>query len=199
MNFRLAASVVLVLSISAVPQPPRKSVPPSSKPAESDTSIYRDPAFGFRYRIPYGWVDRTKDLQQGNDSSKGEVLLAVFERPPQATGDTVNSAVVIGAEKLATDSGVKKAEDYLGTLVDLTTSQDFKLDGDPSELEIGPQRMVRADFSKALNDKVTMHQATLLMFSKGQILSLTFVAGSVDAVNDLIEGLSFSSQKSKAR
>lgn len=199
MNFRFAAVAVLASSISVLAQPPQKTVPPSSRPSESDSSIYRDPTFGFRYRIPYGWVDRTKDLQQGNDATKGQVLLAIFERPPQAAGETVNSAVVIGAEKVAAGSGVKKAEDYLGTLTDLTTSQSFKPDGDPSELEVGPQRMVRADFSKALNDKVTMHQATLLMFSKGQIVSFTFVADSVDAVNSLIEGLSFSAQKSKAK
>ena len=59
--------------------------------------------------------------------------------------------------------------------------------------------MVRADFSKALNDKLTMHQATLVLLSKGQIVSFTFIAESVDAVDELIEGLSFSSLKSKAK
>ena len=59
--------------------------------------------------------------------------------------------------------------------------------------------MVRADFSKALNDKLTMHQATLVLLSKGQIVSFTFIADSLDAVNDLIDGLSFSSPKPKAK
>jgi hypothetical protein len=196
MNFFIATLVVLASSISLRAQTPQK---PASFSAESATSIYRNSTFGFRYRIPYGWVDRTKEMQQGNDAAKGDVLLAVFERPPQATGDTVNSAVVIAAERTAAYPGVKKAENYLDPLTELTISQGFKPDGDPMELEVGPQRMVRADFSKALNDKVTMHQATLVVLSKGQILSFTFIAGSVEAINDLIDEISFSTPKAKAK
>jgi hypothetical protein len=44
-----------------------------------------------------------------------------------------------------------------------------------------------------------MHQATLVLLSKGQIVSFTFIADSLDAVNDLIDGLSFSSPKPKAK
>jgi hypothetical protein len=198
MNFSFSALAVFALCISAVAQPPRKASPPSSKPAQ-DPQLYRNSAFNFRYRIPYGWVERTKEMQEGNDASQGEVLLAVFARPPQAAGDTINSAVVIAAEKAAAFPGLKKAEDYLGSLTDLTTAKGFKPDGEPSEIEIDSQRTVRADFSKPLNDKLTMHQSTLVLVSKGQIVSFTFVAESADAVDNLIEGLSFSSPKSKPK
>ena len=57
--------------------------------------------------------------------------------------------------------------------------------------------MVRADFSKPLNDKLTMRQSTLVMVVKGQILSFTFIAGSKEEVSDLIEELSFNPAKSK--
>ena len=88
--------------------------------------------FGFRYQIPYGWVDRTKEMQEGNEAGKAEVLLAVFERPPEATGDTVNSAVVIASESAASYPGLKKAEDYLGPLTELATAKGFKPEGDPT-------------------------------------------------------------------
>jgi hypothetical protein len=199
MNLRAVPLLVIALSLNATAQAQKKLPAPPAKPRESDTTIYRNATLGFRYQIPYGWVDRTKEMQEGNDASKGEVLLATFERPPQAAGDTINSAVVIAAEKATAYPGLKKGEDYLGPLTELTTSKGFKPDGDPSEVEIDSQRVVRADFSKALNDKLTMHQATLVLLSKGQIVSFTFIADSLDAVNDRIDGLSFSLPKSKTK
>lgn len=138
-------------------------------------------------------------MQAGNDAGKGEVLLAVFERPPQATGDTINAAVVIAAEKIAAYPGLKKAEDYLGPLTELTTAQGFKAEGAPSDVEIGTQRVLRADFSKALNEKLVMHQSTLMLLSRGQVVSFTFIASDVEEVNDLIDGISFAALKAKAK
>jgi len=199
MNSRLAPLVVVALSLSPVAQVQKKSTAPSSKPTETAETIYRNPTLGFRYRIPYGWVERTKEMQEGNDAGKGEVLLAVFERPPQAAGDTINAAVVIASEKAAAYPGLKQAEDYIGPLTELTTSKGFKVDGDPSEVEIDSRPLVRADFSKVLNEKLTMHQSTLVLLAKGQIVSFTFIADISDGVNDLIDGLAFSAQKSKAK
>ncbi len=196
MNRRLVF-IFLLLSLPAYSQ---QKAPPASAPAPkpaANAQDYRNAAFGFRYRIPYGWVDRTKEMQEGNDAGTGEVLLAVFERPPQAAGDTINSAVVIAVEKA--DPGVKKAEDYLATLSATANAQGFKPEGDPSEIDIDSQRMVRADFSKPLNDKLAMQQSTLVLLSKGQIVTFTFVAESVDALDNLIESISFSPAKSKTK
>ena len=181
------ALAIAILAGSALAQKP--------SPQDSALTVYRNPTFGFRYRSPYGWVDRTQEMQDGNDAAKGEVLLAIFERPPQAAGNTVNSAVVIAAEKATAYPGLKKAEDYLAPLTELTTAQGFKVEGDPSEAEISGHRLVRVDFSKALNDKLTMHQSTLVLLSKGQIVSFTFIAESMDTVDDLIDGLSFTAPK----
>jgi hypothetical protein len=189
--------VVFALCLAVIAQPPRKTPAPTASQPAPESQLYRNLTFGFRYRIPYGWVDRTKEMQAGNDDSKGEVLLAIFERPPQAAGDTINAAVVIGAEKAA--AGLKKPEDYLATLTETTTAQGFKPEGDPSELEIDSQRMLRADFSRPLNEKLTMHQSTLVFLSKGQIVTFTFIAESADALDNLIEGLGFSPAKSKAK
>ena len=80
--------------------------------------------------------------------AKAEVLLAVFERPPEATGDTVNSAVVIASESAASYPGLKKAEDYLGPLTELATAKGFKAEGEPYALEVESRQLLRADFIK---------------------------------------------------
>ena len=89
-------------------------------PASAET-LYRNPEFAFTYRIPYAWVDRTREMQDDSDPAKSRLLLAVFERPPEAIGDTVNSAVIIAAESAATYPGLKNAADDLGPLTELTT------------------------------------------------------------------------------
>ncbi len=204
MNRRGVIQILLLgLSLAAESQTQHKSVPaPAAKPAE-DAQLYRNTTFAFRCQIPYGWVDRTKDMREqeatdkldakekANNIGKGEVLLAVFERPPEATGETINSAVVIAAENAAAYPGLKKAEDYLGPLTELTTSKGFKAEGDPSLIEIDARQLVRADFTKPLNDKLTMRQATLVMLTKGQVVSFTFIAGSEDELDNLIDGLHF--------
>jgi hypothetical protein len=169
---------------------PSKTANPASQ-VVADSQLYRNVSFGFRYKMPYGWVDRTKDMQEGNETGKGEILLAVFERPPQAAGDTVNSAVVIARESAATYPGLKRAEDYLGPLNDVTVAKGFKSAGDPAEIMIGGRTLIRADFRKALNEKLMMHQSTLVLLQKGQIVSFTFIAGSEEEIEQLVENLGF--------
>ncbi len=200
MKFQFASLAVLALSLGSIAQTtPKPSASAAAKATPFAENVYRNAAFGFRYSVPYGWVERTKEMQEGNDTAKLEVLLAIFERPPQAAGDTVNSAVLIAVENPSTYPGLKKAEDYLGPLTEVTASKGFKEDGDPSVVQVDSQRLVRADYSKELNDKLTMHQCTMVMLSKGQILSFTFIAESVDSVNDMIDRLGFSPRKSKAK
>ena len=199
MNLGLASLVVLALSTRPFGQVQKKPSPTASKPAETAETIYHNPTFGFRYKIPYGWVDRTKEMQEGDDASKGEVLLAAFERPPQAAGETINSAVVIASENAADYPGLKKAEDYLGPLTELTTSKGFRTEGDPAEVEIDSRRLVRVDFSRLLSEKLTMHQSTLVLLTKGRIVSFTLIADSADGVDDLIERLDFSSSGPKPK
>ncbi|MFY9906166.1 MAG: hypothetical protein WBD45_01535 [Terriglobales bacterium] len=201
-------SLVLALFACALSAYAQQKSQPAASAAKAvpDLQLYRNKAFGFRYEIPFGWVERTKQMQQGNTDSKGEVLLAVFERPPEATGNTINSAVIIASESAASYPGLKKAEEYLGPLTELTTSKGFQAEGDPSVIEIDTRQLVRADFSKQLGTKriddqasqetLTMHQATLILFSHGQIVSFTFIAGSEDELDNLIGSLHFSAAKS---
>ena len=208
-RFAIAAIALVSLGLIFTMQAQSKSAPvatraskPAAAPSE-DAQLYRNTTFGFRYQIPYGWVDRTKEMQEGNEAGKGELLLAVFERPPEATGDTVNSAVVFASESAASYPGLKKAEDYLGPLTELATAKGFKADGEPYALEVESRQLLRADFIKPLgiktiNDKLTMRQCTLVLLSKGQIVSFTFIAGSEDELDDLMDGLHFGAAKSDA-
>jgi|SRR6202167_344188 len=195
-KFSVVALFSLALSLAVQGQnKPAAAATQESKP-NNDSQLYRNASFGFRYQIPYGWVDRTKEMQAGNEAGKGEVLLAAFERPPEATGDTVNAAVVIASESVASYPGLKHAEDYLGPLTELATVQGFKSEGEPSVLQIDGRQLFRADFVRPLSDKLTMRQCTLVLLAKGQIVSFTFIAGSEDEINDLLERPHFALAKS---
>ena len=213
MDCRLAALAVVALGISlAMPaqsQTAPGAVPPvRPAPHSEDAQLFRNTTFGFRYRIPYGWVDRSKEMQEGDEAGKVEVLLAVFERPPEASGDTINSAVVIASESAASYPGLKKAEDYLGPLTELVTAKGFKAEGEPYALEVEGRHLLRADFVKTIgvktnngktaNDKLIMRQCTFVLLTKGRIVSFTFIAGSEDELDDLMDGLHFGAAKSPA-
>jgi len=203
----MIAVIALALTLTAQTQRKTTPTPPAKSATQNeDAQLYRNPTFAFRFQIPYGWVDRTKEMQEGNEAGKAEVLLAIFERPPQATGDSINSAVVIASESAASYPGLKKAEDYLGPLTELATSKGFKAEGEPYALEVESRQLLRADFSKPLsaktinveasNDKLTMRQCTLVLLAKGEILSFTFIAGSEDELDTLMDGLHFAAAKS---
>jgi hypothetical protein len=176
-----------------------KTTPRTKMPSQTaaDQSVYRNSQFAFSYKIPFGWVDRTQQMQEPeNDSSKSKLLLAVFERPPEAVGDTVNSAVIIAAESAASYPGLKTAADYVGPLTELSTSKGFKAEGDPAEVSIGTTRLVRLDFTRELG-KLTMHQSSLVLLRNKFVVSFTFLGSSTDEVDELIDKLSFNAAKSK--
>jgi hypothetical protein len=164
-------------------------------------NVLKCPRFGFTYKVTYGWVDRTGDMQEDADVSKdqpikpgtSQTLLAVFERPPGAPGETIDSAVVIAAESLADYHGMKQAADYFGPITELAQQRGFKVVNEPYAFNIGTKQLVRGDFSKE-RGKLTMWQTSLVMIEKGYIVSFTFVGGSEDEVQELIERLNFGTQ-----
>ena len=167
--------------------------------------VLKCPRFGFNFKIPFGWVDRTEDMQGNSESttnseaeksaspSKSQTLLAIFERPPAAPGETINSAVVIAAESVADYHAVKQASDYFGPISELAEQRGFKVENEPYAFPVGTKQLVRADFSKE-RGKLTMRQSSLVMMEKGYMVSFTFVSGSEDDVADLITNLSFASK-----
>ena len=197
---RAAVSVLLAAGLWAQDKPssPSSGRPPQSKsslpePGAINDGVYRNSAFGFSYKLPFGWVDRTADMQDDSAAaSKSRVLLATFERPPEATGDTVNSAVVIAAEPLL--AGMKTVDEYFASLNALTTAKGFQTEGEPYEFSAGATKLARGDFSKA-RGTLTVRQTSLVMLQKGYAVSFTFIGGSADEVNELIEKLSFAPRK----
>lgn len=151
--------------------------------------------FGFIYNVPFGWVDRTAELPEpqptdSTQTSASKTLLAVFERPPDAPGETINSAVVIAAESLKNYPEVKTVADYFGPITDLAEQRGFKLENDAYEFALGAKKLVRADYSKP-RGSLTMFQSTLAMIEKGEIVSFTFLGGSQGEVDGLIDNLKF--------
>lgn len=124
------------------------------------------------------------------DSGKSDTLLAVFERPPQAPGETVNSAVVIAAESRENYPLIKTAADYFGPITDVAEQRGLKAVGEAYAFSIGTRQLVRGDFSKE-RGMLTIRQSSLVMIEKGEIVSFTFVGGSEDEVEELIENLKF--------
>jgi hypothetical protein len=207
-----------------------KTVPDAAQhPAtqSEDAQLYRNATYGFRFRIPYGWVDRTGEMNRQDDRTdangdvsppapssappakqtpdkpapggKAEVLLGVFERPPEASAEAINSGVVIAAESAESYPGLKRAEDYVGPLTEVATANGFKSAGDPVALEVESRRLVRADFIKTINDNLTMRQCTLILLMKRRIVSFTFIAESEEALDDIMDGLHFGATKASGR
>ena len=203
----------VLLALLAAPswaQDKSQPAPSSSRPASHATSIsdagatgegvYHNPSFGFSYKLPYGWVDRTREMQDdppnaSNASTKSLLLLAVFERPPEAsTAETVNSAVVIAAEPLSSYAGMKTAADYFGPLTELATAKGFQAVEQPRQFSIGPTQLVRGDFTKP-RGTAAVSQTSLVILEKGYEVSFTFIGSSQDEISELIEKLSFGSKK----
>jgi hypothetical protein len=192
----------------------------SSAKNNGSSQVYRNSEFGFRYEIPYGWVDRTKEMDTGSAEAltdgKGkatgesqahgrpEVLLGMFEHPPEAKTTAVNSSVVIASESTASYPGLKKAQDYVGPLTQVVTAQGFKPVGEAYALEVDSHALVRADFVKSLHlktseEEVSMRQTTLIWVTKQRVLSFTFIADSEDRLDEIMDGLHFFIPRSSSR
>lgn len=200
-GYRRVAALLLGVGViwaqSSNPAPgSAKKLPAAAAPPSLSNGLYHNPVFGFVYKIPFGWVDRTAEMRQGDagpeatDRGKAEVLLGIFERPPETTGNTVNSAVVIAVESVSSYPGLKTAADYFAPLDEVITAKGFKVVNEPYSFPVGTKQLARSDFRKA-REKLTLEQATLVMVEKGSVVSFTFIGGSQDEVEGLVEGLRF--------
>lgn len=185
---------------SAVPQPAT-----SADSGVVANGVYHNSALRFSYKIPFGWVNRTEEMSEdsddsssgSSDSKKPTLLLAVFERPPESTGDSVNSAVVIAAEPTSSYPGLRSAEQYFGPLTELVKAKGLSVINEPYDFPVGTMQLVRGDFSKPVG-KLTMRQSTLVMIEKGYVVSFTFIGGSEDEVDEVVGYLSFDRRPSSA-
>src|ERR1700693_1268714 len=207
-------------SSSSLPPPSSPSTSKQvRKPASGATSkldsgtvsagTYRNPTFGFVCKIPAGWVLRTEEMNAREsegpggdkltaDSSKsGRVLLAVFSRPPEARAEDVNASILIAAESAASYPGLKNAAQYFGPVTEVAKAQGFEVVEEPYEFLVGTKTVVRGDFKKDVGSRV-MRQSTLVVLARGYAVSLTFIGGSEDEVEELVQRLSFAAPKKRA-
>lgn len=195
---RLAFSAVVLLAMAAWGQQNPKTTPPPSGSMASgwiENGMYRNSLFGFSYKLPVSWVDRTEEMQQGlTDSGKSRVLLAIFEHPPEVTAKDVNSAVVIAVESTSSYPGLKAPAQYFGPITEVATEKGFKVFNPPYEFPVDAKPIARADYIKQL-PAGTMYQSSLVLLSNGYAVSFTFVGSSDEEVYGLIDGLSFGKVK----
>jgi hypothetical protein len=196
LQFALVLAVIALCNqaFAQVSGPASSSKSPTStqdvpSPGEIANNVYRNAWFGFSCRFPYGWVDRTDAMREpSKDGNKEMVLLGTFERPPEATGSSVNSSVVIAAEATSAYPGIKEAAQYFGPLNEITHEQGLEKVNEVYEFPVDGKPVVREDFVKKIGG-VGLHQSTLAWLTQGYIVSFTFIGGSDDEVQSLIEGL----------
>jgi hypothetical protein len=205
---------------SSSAKPIKKPSPQDSTldPGSITNGVYHNKSLALSCKIPPGWVLRTDELnarqkqeedkqeeekksetnveQKPEDkpasSSGAKVLLAAFSRPPEARAEDVNSSILIAAESAASYPGLTEAAQYFFPLTEVAKAQGFVPDEDPYEIAIGTKTLPRADFHKDVGTRV-MHQSTLALLAHGYAISITVIGGTDDEVEDLIDGLSFTS------
>jgi hypothetical protein len=214
----LSWSFVAVFALVAIPaqlfsqasssssQHVRKLAPAGNSALDAGTvtnGIYRNTTLGLSCKIPAAWVLRTEEMNArdaaeaesdttspAKTDSGGRVLLAAFSRPPEARGEDVNSSIVIAAESVATYPGLKEAAQYFGPLSEVAKAQGFTEVEEPYEFAVGAKMLAREDFQKDVGSRV-MRQSTLVMLARGWAVSITFIGGTENEVEELIGGLSF--------
>jgi hypothetical protein len=161
--------------------------------------VYRNVGFGFTCKVPAGWVLRTGEMNAsdqddakvaGNAGKGSRVLLAAFSRPPEARAEDVNSSILIAAEGVAGYPGLTDAAQYFGPVMEVAKGQGLEMDDEPYEFVVGSKKLVRGDFQKDVGTRV-MRQSTLVVLARGYAVSFTFIGGTEDEVEELVEGLRF--------
>jgi hypothetical protein len=166
-----------------------------------NNGVYRNKTFGFACKLPAGWVLRTEEMNAREDGDAkangkaaaggaGRVLLATFSRPPEARGEDVNSSILIAAESAASYPGLKEAAQYFGPVTEIAQAQGFEVANEPYEFVLGTKTVAREDFQRDVGTRV-MRQSTLVILGGGYLVSFTFIGGTEDEVEELVEGLSF--------
>ncbi|MGO9125915.1 MAG: hypothetical protein ACLP6G_13635 [Terriglobales bacterium] len=191
-SYRLLVLIVAALPLYAQSSKPTSHTTTAPEPGEISGGVYHNTSFGFSYKLPYGWVDRTSEMREvSTDPAKSMVLLGVFERPPEANGEGLNSGVVIAAESVASYPGLKSAAQYFGPLGEVTTAKGLTAVNEPYEFPVDAKPIVRGDFVKQLGGGASLHQSTLAWLAKGYVVSFTFIGSSDDEVMELLERLKF--------
>jgi hypothetical protein len=141
--------------------------------------------------------DETADAGK-KASDAGRVLLAAFSRPPEARAEDVNASILIAAESATAYPGLKDAAQYFGPVTEVAKAQGFEVVEEPYEFAVGTKALVRGDFKKDVRSRV-MRQSTLVVLARGYVVSFTFIGGTEDEVEELVQGLSFLTETKRTR
>ena len=106
--------------------------------------------------------------------------------------------LVSPAAFLAAYPGLKDAAQYFGPVTEVAKAQGFDVVEEPYDFPVGAKTLVRGDFQRDIGSRV-MRQSTLVMLARGYAISFTFIAGTEDEVDELMEGLSFGGGGKTAR
>jgi hypothetical protein len=182
---------VLFLSCFAFAQKGSPSSPFDPGTYDPSTHLYRNRALALTLKVPYGWVDRTKQMNPDSpDPAKGSVLLAVFERPPEASNSSLDPTILIAAEPVSSYPGLKTAGDYYAPLKEVASAKGLEPAGEPYDFSVGSRRLLRADFTHKTDQGAT-YQSTVVFLVRGNIVSITAIAASEDDATQLLSGLNF--------
>jgi hypothetical protein len=133
---------------------------------------------------------KASGLAAADSGQPCRVLLAAFSRPPLARAEDVNASILIAAESVASYPGLKDAAQYFGPVMEVAKAQGLAMDDEPYEFPVSTKTLVRGDFQKNVGTRV-LRQSTLVMLARGYVVSFTFIGGTEDEVEELVQGLSF--------
>src|ERR1035437_6820605 len=194
-------------SSSTPPKHTQKAATPSTlDPGTLTSGVYRNKTLALSCKIPPGWVLRTDEMNAREEdkttpapaqppasaasSTGAKVLLAAFSRPPEVRAEDVNASILIAAESVAAYPGLKDAAQYFGPVSEVAKAQGFAVVEEPYQFVMGTKTVVRGDFQKDVGTRV-MRQSTLVVLGHGYLVSLTFIGGTEDEVEELVQGLGF--------
>jgi hypothetical protein len=110
----------------------------------------------------------------------------------------VNASILIAAETASSYPGLTEAAQYFQPVMEVAKAQGFEMDDEPYGFVLGTKSFVRGDFQKDVGTRV-MRQSTLVVLARGYVLSFTFIGGTEDEVEELVQGLSFGMGTKTAR
>jgi hypothetical protein len=158
--------------------------PAAQRPNPADgavqAGVYHNNYFGFDYKLPAGFEDRTAIMpRDGGGISYG--LLHVSE-PKQAS--RYSSSVTFFAD----DAGHWKSKDGAEYLARVTPQMQKASDavGKMTSFEIGGHRFYRQDFSRR---RYYVRQTIVATVMKGYVLSAALNANDPQGIDELIAGL----------
>lgn len=175
---RILVLVALLSALGAAQTPVAKTANPAAGAVKA--GVYHNDFFGFDYKLPAGFEDRTAIMpKEGGGISYG--LLRVSE-PKQIS--RYASSVTLFAD----DAGYWRSKDGAEYLARVTPRMRKSSDvvGKMTWFDLGGHRFYRQDYSRR---GVYVRQTILATVMKGYVLSIALNANDPQGIDELVAGL----------